>query len=156
MNVDFINPFIIATTNVLKEIIPDIEMTRGTLGKQKNPIVTRGCASLIGVTGDVEGRVVLDMDQQTAINLAGGMLSEKLDHFDNLVSSTINEIANMICGGAISILINAGKNLDISAPTMFTGRNLEIYDSAKVGEALVVPIESNYGQIIINVAMMPN
>jgi len=145
-----------ATTNVLKEIIPDIEMTRGALGKQKNPIVTRGCASLIGVTGDVEGRVVLDMDQQTAVNLAGGMLGEKMDHFDNLVSSTINEIANMICGGAISILINTGKNLDISAPTMFTGRNLEIYDSATVGEAIVVPIDSNYGQIIINVAMMPS
>ena len=153
MNVEYINPFLVAISNVLKEVIPDIKVTRGQLTKKVAPMSTRGCASLIGITGDVEGRVVFDMSKQTAINLAGAMNGETFDVFDFMVSSTINEMANMICGGAITILNNNGKNLDISAPTIFTGNDLELYDSSVLGEAIIVPIATDLGELFVNVAV---
>ena len=67
--------------------------------------------------------------------------------------SSINEIANMICGRAISILNDSGKKLDISAPTIFVGQEMTLYDSSIVGEALVIPLKSNFGELFINVAL---
>ena len=116
-------------------------------------MTSHGCASLIGITGSVEGRVVFDMSKQTALNIAGGMNGETFNEFDYMVSSTINELANMVCGGAITILNNNGKNLDISAPTIFTGNDLELYDSNVLKEAVVVPIHTNLGDIFVNVAI---
>ncbi len=153
MNVEFINPFLVAISNVLKEVIPEIKVTRGQLVKRNAPMMSKGCASLIGITGDVEGRVVFDMSKQTAINFASTMNGEKFNEFDYMVSSTINEMANMICGGAITILNNNGKVLDISAPTIFTGQDLELYDSSMLKEAVVVPISTDLGDIYVNVAI---
>ena len=81
------------------------------------------------------------------------MNGETFNEFDYMVSSTINELANMVCGGAITILNNNGKNLDISAPTIFTGNDLELYDSNVLKEAVVVPIHTNLGDIFVNVAI---
>ncbi|MDD5456555.1 MAG: chemotaxis protein CheX [Candidatus Margulisbacteria bacterium] len=156
MNVEYINPFLVAISNVLKEVIPDIKVTRGQLIKRNTPMITKGCASLIGITGDVEGRVVFDMLKQTAVNIASSMNGEKFETFDYMVSSTINEMANMICGGAITILNNNGKNLDISAPTIFTGQDLELYDSSMLSEAIIVPINTDLGEIFVNVAIREN
>jgi len=152
MLADFINPFLSSINNVLTEVVPSIQIHRGPLSKQKNPLTTKGCASLISITGQIEGRVVLDMDKATAIKISNAFIDEELDNFD-VVSSTINELANMICGGAITILANSGRKVDISAPTMFLGVNMEIYDSNAVGDAIVVPVETNYGNLYVNVAM---
>lgn len=152
MLADFINPFLSSINNVLTEVVPNIQIQRGQLSKQKNPVKTKGCSSLISITGEIEGRVVLDMNKDTAIKISNAFIDEELDDFE-VVSSTINELANMICGGAITILGNSGKKVDISAPTMFLGENMEIYDSSAVGDAIVVPVETNYGNLYVNVAM---
>jgi len=153
MNVEYINPFLVSISNVLREVIPDIKVTRGQLLKRSTPMITQGCASVIGITGEVEGRVIFDMTKETAMSISSAMNNEKLEQFDFMVSSTINELANMICGGAITILNNNGRNLDISAPTIFTGTNLELYDSSLMGEAVIVPINTDVGEIFVNVAL---
>mgnify|MGYP001565675013 CR=1 FL=1 len=153
MDVEYINPFLVSIRNVLHEIIPEIQIQRGQLAKRNAPMVSLGCASLVGIVGSIEGRVVLDMTKETAIAIAGAMNDETFTQFDFMVSSTINEMANMICGGAITILNNMGKHLDISAPTIFVGKDLELYDSNLLKEAVVVPIHTNFGDIFVNVAI---
>lgn len=156
MNVEYINPFLVSISNVLREIIPDIQVQRGQLVKRNAPMVSLGCASLITIMGTVEGRVVFDMTKETAIKIAAAMNGEEFSSFDFMVSSTINELSNMICGGAITILNNMGKVMDISAPTIFTGKDLELYDSSLLKEAVVVPVNTNLGDIFINVAIREN
>ena len=153
MKAEYINPFLVAVAGVLQELIPDLEIERLPLQKLSTPMLTKGCASLIGVTGEVEGRVVFEMEINVAVKLASGMIGEELTEFDTMVSSSINEIANMICGRAISILNDSGKKLDISAPTIFVGQEMTLYDSSIVGEALVIPLKSNFGELFINVAL---
>jgi chemotaxis protein CheX len=153
MNVEYINPFLVSISNVLREIVPEIQVQRGQLVKRNSPMVSYGCASLISIVGGVEGRVVFDMSKETAVNIAGAMNGELFNQFDFMVSSTVNEMANMICGGAVTILNNMGKNLDISAPMIFTGKDLELYDSNLLREAVVVPIHTNLGDIFVNVAI---
>jgi chemotaxis protein CheX len=156
MRVEYINPFIQAATNTLKELIPNMTFERGQLSTSDSPIFCGGCASVIGITGQVEGRVIFDMTKDAAIKIAGGMNEEEFAEFDSMVSSSINELANIISGGAITILNNNGYELDISAPTVFTGESLELYDPQTLGASIIVPINTNFGELKINVAMRDN
>ena len=91
MNIEFINPFLVA----INEIYPDINLNREKLAKQNKHILIKGCASIIGVTGEIEGRVVIDMKLETALELACELLGDVHKTFDMEVSSSINEIANI-------------------------------------------------------------
>jgi chemotaxis protein CheX len=153
MKAEHINPFLTAVHTVLKEVLPDIQMSREPLRKINSPIATQGCAAFIGLTGEVEGRVILDMNKETAIKIAAAMNDEDMTEFDAMVASTINELSNMIIGSAITSLNNIGAAFDITAPTMFTGNSVELIDGDSLGEAVIIPINSSYGEVLLNIAI---
>lgn len=153
MRLEYINPFILSVVNVFNDVISNVEMDRGQLFKSNAYTCTHECSSVIGVSGEAEGRVILGMSKETAIKIANAMNDEIYQTFEDMVSSSINELTNMISGGAITIMNNNGMDLDISAPTVVTGDNIKFYDVDAVGEAIVVPIKTNFGDVFINVAM---
>ena len=153
MKAEYINPFLSTITAVLKELVPDIQVERGNLQLKEPPIIVSGCASLIGVAGTAEGRVILDMTKEVAVAIASASNPEKFTEFNSFVASTINEITNMICGGAITQLNSQGFKMDISTPSLFVGEDLELFDTSSVKESIVIPIKTNYGDIIVNVAL---
>ncbi|OGI08166.1 MAG: hypothetical protein A2Y40_08055 [Candidatus Margulisbacteria bacterium GWF2_35_9] len=153
MNAEYVNPFLTAVSEVFRECYPNIDIKRGNIKVQEHHLAVKGCASIICITGQIEGRVVIDMKLETAILLAEDLLGEKHEIFDMDVSSSINEIANMICGKAISMLANKGMDVDISSPTLFTGMNMELYDSNVISDGIMIPLETTYGQVDVNVAI---
>ena len=150
MKVEYINPFVEGTCSVLAELLSS-PIARGKLSLITTPINTQGVAVLIGITGDVEGRVVYDMSEQTAIKIAAVMNGEELATFNDLAKSTISELANMITGRAITALNNKGYNFDITPPALFSGENMQI--SNLMLETLVIPLQTSCGNVIVNVAM---
>jgi chemotaxis protein CheX len=153
MQAIYINPFLRAISRVLKDLIPDIEIERGQLDKKESPIITSGCASIVSITGTAVGRVILDMTESVSLSIAGAFHQEVFPHFNELVASTINEITNMICGGAITELNGQGLDMEISPPSLFLGEKMELYDAANVSTGIVIPIKTNYGDILVNVAL---
>jgi Predicted inhibitor of MCP methylation, homolog of CheC len=110
-----------------------------------------GVAAIVGLAGDVEGRVLFDMDQPTGLKIASAMNQEELKDFDDLVKATITELANMITAQAVTKLHDLGFRFDLTPPAIFTGENMEV-SNADV-EALIVPMETGFGKIEINVAI---
>ena len=150
MRVEYINPFVESAFNVLKEVL-NSEIKRGELYLKSTSQPVLGVATIIGLAGDVEGRVLLDMSMDTALNIASEMNMEKLEKFDELGKATITELANMITGQAITKLHELGFKFDLTPPSMLTGNDMVISDSGV--EALIVPIELSYGKLEINVAI---
>ena len=138
MRVEYINPFVESAFNVLKEVL-NSEIKRGELYLKSTSQPVLGVATIIGLAGDVEGRVLLDMSMDTALNIASEMNMEKLETFDELGKATITELANMITGQAITKLHELGFKFDLTPPSMLTGNDMVISDSGV--EALIVPIE---------------
>ena len=66
---------------------------------------------LVGLAGDVEGRVLFDMSMETALNIASKMNDEKIDTFDELAKATITELANLITAQAVTKLHELGFKL---------------------------------------------
>ena len=150
MRVEYINPFVESAFNVLKEVL-QADVHRGELYLKSTATPVMGVAAIVGLAGDVEGRVLFDMDRPTALKIASAMNAEELNQLDDLVKATITELANMITAQAVTKLHDLGFRFDLTPPAIFTGDNMEIHDSDV--EALIVPMETSCGKIEINVAI---
>ncbi|HPP88321.1 MAG TPA: chemotaxis protein CheX, partial [bacterium] len=124
---------------------------KGQLSLKKTAITTLGIAPIIGVTGDVTGRVIYDMSKQTALKIVSIMNGEEITEFNDLAQSTIAELSNIITGNTISSLSAKGYRVDITPPTLFMGDNLTVSKSEAL--TLVVPLITEAGEIFINVAL---
>ena len=103
MRVEYINPFVEAAFNVLREVL-GTELTRGELYLKSTSQPVMGVTAIVGLAGDVEGRGLFDMTQSTALSIASAMNGEKLPSLDDLAKATISELANMITAQAVTKL----------------------------------------------------
>ncbi|MBO4438845.1 MAG: chemotaxis protein CheX [Spirochaetaceae bacterium] len=150
MRVEYINPFVEAANNILSEVLAG-EVNRGDLYLKSTSMPVMGVATLVGLAGDVEGRVLFDMSMDTALKIASKMNGEELTEFDELVKATITEVANMITGQAVTKLHDLGFKFDLTPPSLFTGEKMEVSDHEV--EALIVPMLTEQGKIEVNVAI---
>lgn len=154
MRVEYINPFVEAAYNILSEVL-QTEVKRGELYLKSTSMPMLGVAAIVGLAGDVEGRVLFDMDMKTGIGIASGMLTgmdmEPVSEFNDMARATLTELANMITGQAVTKLHNLGFKFDLTPPAIFTGDNMSISDPDF--EALIVPMEVPMGKVEINVAI---
>lgn len=156
MRVEYINPFVETSYRVLKEVLGGAEVKRGELSLKSVAMPVMGVAALVGLAGDVEGRVLFDMTFETALNLASKMNGEPITQFDDLAKATISELANLITAQAVTKLHELGFKFDLTPPTLFAGEKMEIAalpGSAQNVEALIVPLISECGEIELNVAI---
>lgn len=150
MRVEYINPFVEAAFGILKEVLAE-EVTSSTLYLKAKSQSVLGVAIIIGLAGDVVGRVLCDMSEDTALGIASKMNNGKLNEFEVLAKATISELANMITAHAITKLHEAGFDFKITSPAIVTGENMQVSDAIRA--ALIVPIETPYGKMEIDVAL---
>ncbi|QEN06107.1 chemotaxis protein CheX [Thiospirochaeta perfilievii] len=150
MRVEYINPFVESAFNVLKEVL-GTDVQRGELFLKRTTQPVMGVAAIVGLAGDVEGRVLFDMSLQTAIDVASAMNGETLPSLDDLGKATITELANMITAQAVTKLYDLGFKFDLTPPAIITGDNMQVTDMDV--EALIVPMQLSVGKIEVNVAI---
>lgn len=150
MRVEYINPFVEAAFNIMKEVLGS-EPKRGELYLKSSSQPVLGVAAIVGLAGAVEGRVLFDMDRSTAMKIASAMNGEELEEFDELAKATITEMANMITARAVTKLYDLGFKFDLTPPALLTGENMQVSNSGV--EALIVPVELPYGKVEVNVAI---
>jgi len=153
MRVEYINPFVESAFNVLKEVL-NASVKRGEIYLKPTSMSIMGVAALVGLAGDVEGRVLFDMTKDTALYVAGAMNGETFTALDELSKATIQELANMITAQAVTKLHDLGFKFDLTPPALFTGDNMEVSTNLGEVEALIVPMElGTNGKIEVNVAI---
>ncbi|MDR2376292.1 MAG: chemotaxis protein CheX [Treponema sp.] len=157
MRVEYINPFVEAAFNVLKEVL-NTDVKRGDLFLKSTNMAIQGVAALVGLAGDVEGRVLFDMTKESALYVVSTMNGEEFKTMDDMAKATIQELANMITAQAVTKLHDLGFKFDLTPPALFTGDNMEVSSNlGKDVEALIVPMQlgsgGKAGKIEINVVI---
>ena len=150
MRVEYINPFVETAYSILQEVLGG-EVKRGDLYLKSTSMPVMGVAALVGLAGDVEGRVLFDMSMETAMKIASRMNMEELTKFDELAKATITELANLITAQAVTKLHDLGFRFDLTPPALFTGERMEISDHDV--EAFIVPMITEQGKVEVNVAI---
>ena len=91
MRFDYINAFVQATAEVLNEMFGDkVERSRPALHGGITP--KGGVVAALSLTGDVLGDVVFDMDEDTALNIAGRMNEKEFVKPEPMVFDSIGEL----------------------------------------------------------------
>lgn len=150
MRVEYINPFIESAIQILNDTVTK-DIIKKDVYLSGNINQNHGIAIIVGLAGQVTGRVIIDMNQDTALKIASIMNNDDIKILDELAIATLTELANIIVGNAVTKLHNLGYKFDISPPTMVTGDNLVINDPKL--ESLVVPLTLPQGTIEFNVAI---
>ena len=128
MRVEYINPFVDSAIIILKETVSD-DVKRGQLSLKSSISPMLGVVIIVGLAGQVSGRIIFDMDKTTALKIASKMNDETLTKFDELTSATLTELANMVTGKAVTKLQELGFQFDLTPPALFIGQDLQISDN---------------------------
>ena len=75
----------------------------------------------IGLAGKTSGVITITFLKETACKISSNMLDDKFDEINDTVKDSIGEIANIIAGGAKSILAEQGLTYKIALPSVIVG-----------------------------------
>jgi chemotaxis protein CheX len=154
MRLDYINPIIESAITVLAELT-SAPVDRGDPKLRRQSSASREVATIIGLTGDGDGRIIIEMDSSTALSMAGMMNRDSFKKLDRLAQDTLMELANLIVARAVSSLNDRGFAFRLAPPLIFTGANLSFFSSLDT-ETLIVPLRANVGDMNMSVALRMN
>jgi chemotaxis protein CheX len=150
MKMELIQPFINAADAVLAQGL-QCPMSVGNLSMDQEAYRRKGVAALIWVTGDIEGRIVIDLDPQTAVRVASKFAGAELPASDELVRETVCELANQVIGNAVTSLNDQGFHFRVHPPVLHTSDHGP--KSSEDTEALVICFETPVGNVFLNIAL---
>ncbi len=150
MRAEFVNPFVKAATEVLSSEL-GVAPSHGGVSLQTTPYTTEDVTALIGVTGRVEGTVMLSMGDGTARGIVSQMMGQEFSELDELAQSGIGELGNVITGRAAVLLAEAGFPSDLAPPMLILGQGSTI--STLDAKRLVIPLETAHGGIHVQIAL---
>lgn len=150
MNVEFINPFISALTNVLKTMA-QTELKPGKPKKKADAIARGDVSGLIGMVGpQMKGSLSITFDEGLALEIMNKMLGEKPAKINDEVTDMVGEIANMICGGAKNELAQKGYDFGMASPIVVSGKNHTITHQVD-GPRVIMPFTSPDGNAYLEI-----
>jgi CheY-specific phosphatase CheX/CheY-like chemotaxis protein len=134
----------------LKEMA-DLDCSFGEVVPQQGILASRGLAVILGITGEISGRVILDTSREAACRLCEMMSGEEPRPGDDFVLFSMAELLNILSGHAITDINNMhrGFNLRLGPPSVFVGNSLNI-NSPKVN-AEIIKAETAAGDIYLSV-----
>ncbi len=150
LKAEYVNPFLESVYYVYRTMLSS-NARRGAPGLSDGSKRKHEVMALIGLSGAVRGTVALSFPVNSALAVAGRLLSEEMSELDENVSDTISEIVNIVAGNAKAKLSEkAGTTLDLTLPTLIRGDEYRVYSPSKA-LWLEVPFTSDLGSFTLRV-----
>jgi chemotaxis protein CheX len=153
MRMELIQPFINAADAVLAETLHSSAKI-GDVSMDEEAYRRKGVAAIITIVGDIEGRVILDLDPPTAVKVASHLAGQPVKESESIVRETVLELANLVIGNAVTSLNDEGYRFKIAPPTLHT--DSQGISGSEDTEALVMSFDTPDGCVFMNIAMRYN
>ena len=153
MKMELIQPFINSADAVLAQSL-GCETQIGDVSMEEEVYRRKGVAAMVTISGDIEGRVIFDMDPATATRVASYLAGGDAEGSSELVAETVCELANMVVGSAVTSLNDQGVHFKISPPQLHTAD--QGLSGSEDTEALVMCFRTENGDLYMNIAMRYN
>ena len=144
INVEYINPFLMAASSVMKNMC----QTDVKIGKpyvRTTEFSSDSMIIMIGVTGEMRGQVVIGFALDVACDIASKMMMMPVAEMNEISMSAIGELGNMVMGNAATILSTKGIGIDITPPTLCRGGISMMTSYAK---NICIPLMYGDGKVI--------
>lgn len=152
MNVEYINPFISVSVNLMKMVCNETA-SRGKVFIKNSTFASDNVVIIIGVAGEIKGQVFFSMNNITACNIASTMMfGTEVKELDDMAKSAIAELGNMIMGNVSTEFFNNGIKIDITPPTVLVGKDMAL--STRGLKTICIPLLlEKLGKIEIDVTL---
>lgn len=149
MNVEFINPFLLAAVKVLETMtFTEAKPRKPYLKQDKEP--KGDVTGIIDISGQAEGSLAITFSHDCICHLVANMFGEQVDTINQDVKDAVGELTNMISGDARRQLAESGLPLQAGIPQVFSGPGHKVEHS---GPAIAVPFETPGGEFTIEVCI---
>lgn len=150
MNVEFINPFLAATIEVIKTMaFTDIKAGKPFVKKDK--IAKGDVSGIIGITGPTNGSMSLSFTKPCILKIVSNMLGEDIKEINEDIADAVGELTNMISGSARNRLGEKGFSFKISIPMIVTGSSHQIKHQCRA-PVIAIPFDTDNGPFIVEVS----
>jgi len=146
-----INPFIIATNNVIG-IMAHLTAKLGKPYLKKDDIAKGDVTGIIGITGETNGTISVTFDSESILTIVSNMFGEEITEIDDDVIDAVGELTNMISGQARKELEKVGIIFQAAIPSVISGKNHRIVHIAK-GQKIAIPFSIANGKFTIEVCL---
>lgn len=153
IDINFMNPFLAATLNVLK-VQASVEATPGKpYLKQPGSVISGDISGVIGIVCEsFDGTVVITFPEATFLKVMSGMLGEEITELNKDIVDGAGEITNMIFGQAKITLNDRGYGIKMALPSVITGKGHSLQAQTK-GPTVVVPFTSEAGNFFVEICL---
>ena len=140
LDVKHINPFLQSSVSVI-EMTTQAKLAVGkpelsTMEFSENTFILQ-----VGVTGVLKGQVLLCMGEENAKDMASRMMmGAPVNDLDEMASSALCELSNMIMGNTATLFASQGIAMDITPSISLFGMNLKLHVDIP---ALKIPLIEN-------------
>ncbi len=149
LNVEHVNPFLAAAASVLHDF--GIETKVGKPSIKEAAFEKDSLIIMIGVTGEMKGQVMIAFQNEVACAIASKMMMMPVTEMNEMSTSAICELGNMILGNSATIFSTKGIGIDITPPTMCSG---DVVFSTNYAANICIPLTLEDGKSIeINVSI---
>lgn len=151
MKVEYINPFIKASTEVL-QMIAQINFVTGKPYTKLSPFTPSSVLIVVGITGAIQGQAIISMEEELAKTVASKMMmGMPVTELDEMSKSALSELGNMVMGNAATLLYNDQIHVDITPPTLMVGEGITISSSTMT--TVGVPLNSDFGTMTFDISL---
>ncbi len=151
MDARVVNSFIKAGCSVVNNFMSeDIKTGKVTVRRKSYP--SEELNIIIGILGQMRGEVTYGMSSFVAMNIVSKMMGGlEVKSMDDMAYSAISELSNMISGNAVTNMSSENITLDLTPPTIVTGKNIKFH-TLEI-KTLNIPLETEVGIIMMDVAL---
>lgn len=144
MNVEYINVFLVAATQVMKEMC-QLQLAIGKPYVKPTEFDKDSIVVSIGITGEVRGQVLLAFNTTVACDIASKMCFMPITQLDELSISALSELGNMILGNAATVMSTKGIGIDITPPSIIQG---DFKLASAYAKNVCIPLTYDDGKVI--------
>ena len=151
MDVEYINPFLNGTLEVLKTMASFQPVPQKPYVK-KSDIAHGDVSGIIGITGDAIGSLAISFSESCICSIVGRMLGEAFTEINHDVLDAVGELTNMISGVSRTHLEKKGMTVFAAIPSVVFGANHTINHILK-SPSIVIPFSSPNGPFFVDVCI---
>lgn len=152
MDQSLIIPFIKTTKNLFETMF-QMTVNIGDPRVKDSTGPSFDVSAIIGMSGDMEGAVVLSFPRATAQRVVSLFTGSEVGDSSEDLCDAVGELVNMIAGGAKAQF--QGRAVSISCPSVVIGKD-HVVSGRKDVVCLVIPCSCDCGEFNVEVAVRPS
>ena len=150
MKMDLIQPFVGSLDTVLAEMMREPAKIADLMMEEEG-YRKKGLAAEVTFKGQIEGRIILDMDPPAAAKVAGCLAGGEAIPDESLAPEAVCELANMVIGNAVTQLNDRGFTFKVFPPALLSQEQCE--KAGHDSEATILCFETPHGNVYLNISM---